>query len=180
MLYVIIACHFRSEKELCKTTIARLRHTLKVVEDGDQILVTGDVPYMFGSSTLGELMRDWLVKNGFPAEDVYVLAGGVGTFSDARIACKFLKHEKKVVIVSSPWYFFQGKLIWQRRARENNISISFINVPNTGGLRTVLVYAAIGIMVRSAIFFGLERTLENVLTASQQKRTRGFTFDGCR
>ena len=65
MLYVVIACHFKNKDELCETTIARLLAALKVAKSGDRIIVTGDVPYAPGSKTLGQLMWDWLTKNGF-------------------------------------------------------------------------------------------------------------------
>lgn len=180
MVYVVVACHFRTKMELCGTTVARLRAALNGAKEVDRILVTGDVPYVPGGPTLGKLMRDWLVANGFSAEAVSVLHGGVGTFSEARIVCELLKGEKKITVVSSSWHLFQGKPIWQRRGREKDISISFVFVPNTGGWRTVLTYTVIGIIVRAAILVGLERVLEDRLTVSQEKRRKGFTYDGCK
>lgn len=180
MVYVVIACHFRTQKELCATTIARLQIALNVAKEGDHVLVTGDVPYTPNGPTLGKLMQDWLVANGFPTEAVSVLHGGVGTFSEARTVCEILKGEEEIAIVSSPWYFFQGKPIWRRRRQENDINVSFISIPNTGGWRTVLTYAVIGIIVRTAILIGLERVLEDRLTMSQEKRREGFVFDGCK
>ena len=180
MVYVVIACHFHTHNELCGTTVARLQAALNVAKQGDSVLVTGDVPYALGGQTLGELMRDWLVAKGFPTEVISILRGGVGTFSEARIACELLKDEEKITIVSSPWYFFQGKLIWRRRGQENDINVSFISVSNTGGWCTVFTYTVIGITVCVAILVGLERILEDRLTLSQEKRREGFTFNGCK
>ena len=181
MVYVVIACHFRTRTDFCLTTDARLFAVYRKAKEGDRILVTGDVPYEHVCPTLGKLMRDWLVADaGLPKNTVSVLDGGVGTFSEARIACKLLKDEKKITVISSPWYHFAGKPIWRRRAQENDIGVSFISVPHTGGWRTWLTYAAIGIIVRVAIWTGLEGTLERRLTAAQTKRRLGFTFDGCK
>lgn len=180
LIFIVIACHFKNKEELCETTIARLQTALKVVKSGDRIVVTGDVPYAPGGRTLGQLMWEWLTKNGFPAWGTFVLHKGVGTFSEARIACILLKNVNEITVISSPWYFFQGKPIWQRRAKESGIKISFVSVPNTGGRRTVVTYTILGLVVRVAIFIGLEKVLEDRLTASQQKRCEGFTFNGCK
>ena len=180
MVYVVIACHFQTQTELCGTTVARLQTTLDIAKEGDRILVTGDIPFTPGSPTLGKIMQGWLLANGYPTEAVSVLRGGVGTFSEARITCELLKDEKEIAIISSSWYFFQGKPIWRRRGRENSISVSFIFVPKTGGWRTVLTYVVIGIIVRTMIILGFEKTLEDRLTVSQEKRREGFAFNGCR
>lgn len=180
MVYVVIACHFRTQMELCGTTVARLRAAYNTVKEGDQILVTGDVPYAPGGPTLGKLMRDWLVSGGLSAKRISILDNGFGTFSEARIVCARLQEEKAITVISSHWYFFPGKPIWLRRGRDNGISVSFLSVPGTGGWRTWLAYAVIGVIVRAAISTGLERILEDRLTASQEKRREGFRFDGCR
>lgn len=183
MIYIVIACHFRSRDELCGTTLTRLETVYCVAEKNeDRIIVTGDVPYVPDGPTLGKLMQKWLLKRRVPESAVSILLGGVGTFSEARIACEYLRNEKEVTIISSSWYFLQGKPIWRRLARENNIKVSFISVPNTGGWRTVLTYMIIGAVVHIAFFvgLGLERVLEKFLTASQTKRRKGFTFDGCK
>lgn len=180
MIYVVIACHFCSERELCDTTVARLKVARDKFRKGDRILVTGAVPFVKGGPTLAELMKNWLVERNFPATLVSVLKDGVGTFSEARIACKLLKNEREITVVSSPWYFLQGKIIWRRRAKERGIKVSFISVPGTGGWRTWITYALIGTIVRGAVLAGLERVLENRLTASQEKRHEGFTFNGCK
>lgn len=181
MVYVVIACHFRTKAELCETTLTRLRVALKMAKkESDEIFVTGDVPFMHGGPTLGELMRDWLIKNGFPKESVFVTYYGVGTFSEARVACEVLSGEEKATVISSNWYFFQGKPIWRQRGLENDINISFISASNTGGWRTFVTYAIIGIIVRAAIFIRFEQVLENFLTAFQERRREGFTFNGCK
>jgi len=185
LIYVVIGCHFKSRDEMCWTSRARLIHTMARAEKDDQIIVTGgSVPYKPEGPTLGDLMLRWLVSErhllgNHPKENVSILYHGVGTFSEARLACEQLKG-KRITVVSSPWYLFQGMSIWRRRARENNVNISFVSVPRTGGLRTIVLYTGIGIIVRAATFLGLEGVLERRLTASQQSRLQGFTFDGCK
>lgn len=180
MRYLIIpACHFDGW-ELCKAAVIRLQIALNIARRDDQIVVTGNVPRIAGCPpTLAELMQDWLIKMRFPANRVSKLLEGVGTFSEARAACGLFGN-KEVVIVSSSWYLFAGKQIWQRRARENNINISFVSVPNTGGWRTFVTYFLYGLVIRAGITVGLEKPLEETMTASQQKRLEGFTFNGCR
>lgn len=179
---VVVACHFESPTKLCKTTITRLHAALKMSDKGDQIIVTGDVPYKSGGlkTTLAKLMKAWLVDKGFPAERISISRDGVGTFSEARLTCELLNGVGEIFVISSGWYLFQGKPIWCRRGKENGIKVSFVPVSGTGGRRTVLLYTIIGVAVRAAILLGVESILENRLTASQESRKKGFTFDGCR
>ena len=176
---VVIACHFKDRQTFCETTYDRLNEAMIIAEDGDQIIVTGEVPYEPCGPTLGELMQAALILWGFPEDKVSVLHYGVGTFSEARIACDALRG-REIVVVSSPWYLFQGKPIWQRRAKENNVEISFVSVPGTGGWRTWVTYIGLGLVVRVATLLGLEKVLEDRLTASQQGRRQGFKLDGCK
>lgn len=176
---IVIACHFKGPWALCETTLVRLRVALKLVEKGDRILVTGPVSYHENGPTLGKLMRSYLISKRFPSNRIDVLAEGVGTFSEARATCKYLRGHEAIVI-SSSWYLFQARPIWGRRARESHVLISFRAVEDTGGWRTVLLYSILGVIIRGVIAFGLERVLEERLTCSQKSRTQGFTFDGCR
>jgi|GEM_PF-3179343 len=178
---VVVPCHFRSGGELCETTVARLKAVREIAKPGDIIIMTGDVPYSPGGPTLGELEHDWLVEHGIPESSILFSRGGVGAFSEARGTCGMLKGvTDALVLVSSGWYFFQGKPIWRRRAQENGLSVSFVSVRRTGGWRTKLLYAAYGLVVRLAICFDFDRALETRLTASQEDRRKGFTFDGCK
>ena len=178
--YVVVACHFASVSELCRTTIARLERTLTLVVEGDKIIVTGDVPYELGGPTLGVLMSEWLVKHGVPLGSITIQKGGVGTFSEARIVSETEEKGEDIVVISSPWYLFQAKPIWQKRAQENGQNIRFISVENTGGLMTWAMYIAIGLLVRVSILFRLEVVLESRLTNSQRSRRNGFRMNGCR
>jgi len=179
---VVVACHFKSPSELCDTAVARLRIAFNIADNNDHVLVTGNVPYTQDKPeiTLAKLMKDWLVSKGFPSGNISVLHEGVGTFSEARMTCALFQEAKEIIIVSSPWYLFQGKPIWRRRGKENGIKVSFVPVSGTGGWRTVLLYTITGVAVRMAILLGVESILENRLTASQESRKKGFTFDGCR
>lgn len=181
MVYVVIACHFKNRTQLCETTIARLRTVLSIANPAnDDVVVTGDVPYEPGAQTLGELMKEWLVRHGFPDRSVSLLRGAVGTFSEARVGCKLLRDKGEIVVVFSSWYLFYGGPVWRRRGRENGLSVSFVTVPNTGGWRTVLIYTVFGLIAHIGTLLGIERFLEERTTASQSKRVEGFTFDGCR
>lgn len=174
-------CHFKAPAELCDTTVTRMRAALAIKKPDDVLLLSGDVPYMPAGTTLGALMRDWFIQKGVPAASLCILWGGVGTFSEAREACQTVPHleAQEIVLIASCWYLFAGKPIWRGRARENNINISFVSIPHTGGLRTRLLYGLIGIVVRMGIAAGLERPLERFFTSVQKKRTKGFTFNGC-
>jgi len=135
---VVIACHFKSKNELCETTIARLKTALQSAQKGDLVWVTGDVPFAPGGPTLGNLMKDWLAERNTESS---ILLGGVGTFSEARKACESASQKGlNIKIVSSLWHLFQAKPIWQRRAEENGVKISFIPVGHTGGWRTIAIY----------------------------------------
>ena len=180
MTYVVVACHFASVSELCRTTIARLEKALKLVGEGDKIIVTGDVPYELGGPTLGELMCEWLVRHGVPADSITIQKRGVGTFSEARIVSETEEKGKDIVVISSPWYLFQAKPIWQRRAREKGQNIRFISVENTGGYITWATYIVLGLLVRASILFGFDTVLESRLTNSQRSRLNGFRMNGCR
>ncbi len=179
MVYVVPACHFNGKDELCKTTIARLEYAQTSSQRGDIIMVTGDVPYQRGGRTLAELMESWLINKGVPVNEIVILKGGVGTFSEARIACNRLKSQSEMTVISSNWYLWQGQPIWRRRGKENNIKISFMSVTSTGGWRTMGIYGLIALTVHLAISLGLEGILERHMTTSQQSRRQGFTFNGC-
>lgn len=181
MIYIVPACHFVNNGQgLCRTTYTRLQKALELYKAGDRILVTGDVPYSPGEPTLGELMQTSLLQaGGIYKAEIFVLKGGVGTFSEARLACEFLKHTPEITVISSPWYFWQGELIWSQRAKEKGIKINFLPVMTPGGLRTKLTYGLIAATVYTATLLGLEEVLEKIMTASQQSRRQGFKLNGC-
>lgn len=158
-----------------------MRAALSVARDDDLFLLGGDVPYVAGGPTLGLLMRDWLTAHKVPPQKIQLLKKVYGTFSEARSACETAKDLgiEKLIVISSPWYFFAGMPIWKRRAKENHRVISFITTPHTGGLSTWLIYSLIGIVVRTAILIGAEKCLEIFFTRTQKKRAAGFTFNGC-
>ena len=179
MKYIIVpACHFQNQNTICHTTIARLNKAKEILDKDDVVVVTGDVPYVSQGQTLAELMRDYLLERGFPSERVILLKGGVGTFSEARIVVKELSG-REMTVVSSGWYLFQARPIFERRAREFGLTISFVNIRHATGLRTYIIYISLGIVVRFAIFFGFESQLESFLTSLQNSRRKGFTFNGC-
>lgn len=180
MRYLVIpACHFDGWR-ICKTAEVRLQTAINTARREDHFIVTGNVPRATDCpTTLADLMRNRLILRGIPSFKISKLLEGVGTFSEARAACSILKNEE-VVVVSSSWYLFAGKKVWQRRALENNIKISFVAVPKTGGWRTVITYFVYGIVIRSVIVTGFEKSFEETMTASQSKRLEGFTFNGCR
>ena len=178
MIYVVVACHFKSATELCATTVARLEKVVELVTPRDRIVVTGDVPYKLSGPTLGSLMSAWLADRGIPRYLITVLKGGVGTFSEARRACT--GSQVPITVVSSSWYLFQARQIWRRRAWENGREINFISVKNTGGWRTWVTYVALGLIIRTLTALGFEATLESCLTRTQESRREDFKFDGCR
>lgn len=180
MIYVVVACHLESAGKLCKTTIARLEKAFELTRDGSKIIVTGDVPYERATHTLGTLMRRWLIRTGSSPDSVVRHEGGVGTFSEARLVCHDLKRGDEITVVSSPWYLFQAKPIWRRRARENAQKIHFVSVKGTGGIRTWVTYIGLGLLIRVFTILGKEKWLEDRLTVSQEIRRYGFTLDGCR
>ena len=176
-----IPCHFKTPAKLCDTTVARMRKALETAQRGDLLFLTGDVPYAQHLPTLGSLMREWFIQNGVPAESLHLIKGGVDMFSEARIACGAVPRAgaREVIVVSSGWYLFAGKPIWRRRAKENDIDISFVSIPRTGGLRTRLLYGCIGAVVRAGTAVGIEKPLELFFTSVQKNRTKGFTLNGC-
>ncbi len=180
-IIIPVPCHFEDLAMLCHTSIMRMSTALTVMQNGDALLLTGDVPHARGSQTLGQLMREWFIRNGISPAMLHILHGGVGMFSEARIACKTVRElgAREIVLISSDWYLFAGKPIWRRRAGENGLTISFLSITHTGGLRTRLLYGLIGIMVRIGIVMRCERPLERFFTLIQKKRTEGFTFNGC-
>lgn len=175
---VVVACHFADPQHLCPTTYARLKAAHRLMRPTDRILVTGPVPYKLGGPTLADLMKAYLCARGVPEDRVERLQSGVETFSEARAVCE--RHGgAEIVVVSSRWYFFHGMPIWRRRARENKVKISFHSLSGTGGWKTTALYAAIGLVSRTATLLGLERVLEKRLHESQQVRKQGFTMNGC-
>lgn len=180
MTYVVIACHFKDKREVCATTVARLRETLRIADKkADQVVVTGDMPFQPRGETLGQLMRSRLVMCGFPESSTFLLRGGLGAFSEARIACETLKEYGAISVISSDWYLFYARPIWKIRARENKIGISFVPISGTGGWRTRLLYTGFGVLVHLALVLGLEGSLEKLAEAKQASRREGFKFDGC-
>ncbi len=174
-------CHFAAPQLLCNTTLARMHTALELLTPGDILLLSGDVPYSPHTKTLGILMREWFIQHDTPPESLCILRGGVGTFSEARVTCQTTPHleAREIVVVSSDWYLFAGKPIWCRRAKEHNLTLSFVSIPHTGGVRTQLLYGIIGIVLRLGIAVGLEAPLEGLFTSVQKKRAEGFTFKGC-
>lgn len=150
-------------------------------------VATGNVPYDKTSKTLADLIIEELASEPHPKE----IAEGVGIFSEARFVTESAAKQGNVelIIVSSDWYFWPGKLIWEEFAAENKVPIHFVMVRDTGGLQTKLFYAAYGLIAHLAylatIDFGLfrircDRLLEYCLNALQSGRKDGFTTDLCK
>lgn len=176
-----LACHFKGSTSVCQTTIVRMHTALAIAQTDDIILLGGDVPHSLGGPTLGLLMRDWFVERGIASDRLRFVKKVYGTFSEARAACKIAKElgDEELIVISSPWYFFAGALIWNSRAKENGISLHFISVPHTGGWRTWILYGAIGLLIRTTIALGMEDMCERFFTEIQKSRAEGFTLNGC-
>ncbi len=180
MKYIVpITCHFEDESHLCKTTLLRLDKSIQVSDIDDYFIIAGDVPYEKGSKTLSELSWEYLVHKGIVDKRIRNLKGGVGTFSEARILCNEYKGEE-LVIVSSSWYLFQAKPIFKKRAKENNIKISFVSIKNTAGLQTWITYICLGILVRITMIFMLDKYFEKIMAGWQKVRVDSFAFNGCK
>ena len=178
-----IACHFKDRQTLCETTIARVKRAIEIARPGDDILMTGHVPYEIGGPMLCDLMYELAIKEGFPCSRVYRISGGVDTFSEARLICE--SPEAKVdhdeaVIVTSLWYWFNGDVIWEARAKENHVPISVELVPNTAGMRPWLIYIPLGVATGLSFAGGFDSWYEQQVVAKNQDRNNGFTLNGCR
>jgi hypothetical protein len=181
-VFVIIACHFQSKNTLCSTTIARLARAVAMADSQDRFVVTGDLSYEPQGPRLGDLMRDWLLAEGIESERIHLLREGVGTFSEARRCCQYLQEAHfgivSFTLVSSWWYFLQGKEVWQRRARERGLEPRFESVGG-GGMKTVLLYSALGAAFLPCRLPRYEKWLEATMHVRQVKRRDGFRFNGC-
>lgn len=184
---VVIACHFKSENELCDTTIKRLGTTLSLSREidpkfGPAFIITGNVPYQKDSATLAKLMQNWLYEHGIEQNNA-IIGKGVGIFSEARniTASEVNTFGKSthLIVVSSDWYLWPGKAIWKKFARDNGLEISFHPVYGTGGWRTRLTYAVYGTIVNISLLLGFSSLVEKRLSKMQEKRLEGFTWNGC-
>ena len=183
-IFVVIACHFKSETELCDTTIARLQKALgmawELSPEKPIFMVGGNVPYEKGGPTLQRLMKEWLVECGVEKYRI-VFNEGTGTFSEGRESTRMLTalYADKVFIVSSSWWLWSGMPVWRRFAKEHGLKIEATAVQKTGGWRTRLTYAAYAAVVYTAFLFGVSSFVEARLNAMQAKRLEGFTWNGC-
>jgi len=184
---VVIACHFKSENELCDTTTQRLAAALSLSRQidpkfGPTFIVTGNVPYQKGGATLAKLMQNWLYEHGIERNNA-IIEKGVGIFSEAQTitASKvgIFGKSTHLIVVSSGWYLWPGKAVWKKSARDNGLEISFHPVYSTGGWRTRLTYAAYGAIVNISLVLGLSSLVEKRLSKMQEKRLEGFTWNGC-
>lgn len=190
---VVVSCHFEKDGNgklvLCTTTKARVRQALALGNEmnpkgGARYVATGNVPYRPGETvTLSRLIREELVTDGVP-EDHIMTGEGVGIFSEARTITKDIRTSygpaHRLEIVSSDWYLWPARKIWERRALEQNLIAFFHPVAGTGGVKTRAFYAAYGTAVVAAILAGREERLEKYMTAKQERRkTEGFNWDGC-
>ena len=182
-IIVVVACHFENQETICKTTRARLEAALQEPDAKNAIwYTTGSVPYVSGSPLLSELMKKFLMEHGISKETIFTGAG-YSTFSDAEavmadIAFRFPR--RRVVAVSSDWFWSSGIPVYGAEARRYGIPISFIHVANTGGSYTHRFYCIYGYAVRLAFFFRMQKLLAVVLERLQSGRKNGFTWDGCR
>ncbi len=186
-LIVVVACHFDRPGKLCCTTRKRLGEVLDYYYQKESVVVvTGRVPYnAAGTSeeqeTLASIMRRTLIHHEIPEGDVSEIPNGVDTPSEATEVARLAKEHKitDVYVISSNWYFWPGKLIWRRTFRESGIKLHFRPVYRTGGFRTRLTYLVIGMVMWSAFFLGIFPWICRKMTAANQGRKQGFTFNGC-
>lgn len=188
---VVIACHFAGRDQLCATTIARLERALREIESGRPwqyfFVVTGDVPYEPGSSTLAELMQEYLRSHGFKG-DIITAIGETGSFAEPRLVCAMLRGIQRrrpkidqLIVVSSDWQLLTGEPFWRRYAAESYLQLCITPVWNTGGWRTRLFYAIYAKFIHALLAAGLwrppvERFLYRMLYAG---RRHGFKANGC-
>lgn len=188
---VVIACHFKSRTGLCDTTIARLEKALALYRastDSDvRLICGGNVPYEKGGATLQTLMRRWLISRGVDASKV-LPNRGTGTFSEARETLKQVcelhaccgRHGCKIVVVSSSWWLWSGKPVWNRFARNHrSFAIQFAAICGTGGWHTFITYAVYALVVYASFLTGTSSLVERRLNAMQTKRLEEFTWNGC-
>lgn len=189
----MVSCHFEKDGGgklvLCKTTKTRVRRALALgnemnPKEGARYVATGNVPYSPGGNvTLSSLIREDLIAGGVP-NDRIMTGEGVGIFSETRTITKDIRASygpaHRLEIVSSDWYLWPARKIWERRALEQNLLAFFHPVAGTGGLKTRAFYAAYGTAVVAAILCDQGERLEAFMTAKQERRkTEGFNWDGC-
>ena len=181
-LIVVVACHFKNKDELCTTTLERLKYALSLARNTQTIfMVTGPVPYQKGGKTLGQLMKEYLLANGVP-ENMISISEGVGIFSEARDVCYKISsrsNQKDFKVVSSDWYFIPGGKIWRHFARLNDLRIETVEVYDTGGAKTRLIYLIYGILAHLSFLFGLENKMEKFMSKLQAGRKESFKLNGC-
>jgi len=194
VIFVVIACHFRNENELCETATKRLDEAVRIYRSrfprklSDYIplmyfLVTGHCPYEKGSKNLDELMKECLVRKGIRATRI-ITSTGFGIASEAKAVSEQIvrsipNHSNEVIIISSRWYFWAAGPFWHKYARRNNLVVSMARVRNTGGWRTVVIYLAYAIIVRTFFALGLSGVIEKIMNKFQAGRSEGFQFNGC-
>lgn len=189
----VVACHFAARDQLCRTTVERLNMSLRRVEVAAGyaeephrfvFIVTGDAPYEPGSKTLAELMREWLIREGIPQEDIACAVGGTGSLAEPAVAIATLQQRfpaaRELTVISSDWQLWIGRPFWERTAKQHSLRVRYLGLTWTGGWRTHLVYAAYALLIRIALPTRFWPLLEQFLTSRVYKpRKQGFKLNGC-
>lgn len=191
--FVVQPCHFRSPRELCRTTIARLDTALVEIERKRRIfepivVLAGDIAREPGSPTLAVLMREYLVESGFTGP-ILIAEGGTGTFAEPRVATELVRSSgvkfpglDQMIVIASGWQLFAALPFWEREASKYEFGLDYRLAPETGGWRTRLFYRLYGLFLRGALGSGFWSRIEPLLYRLfyQRRYTRGFRVNACR
>ncbi|MFH0856505.1 MAG: YdcF family protein [bacterium] len=86
-------------------TLLRCEEAIKIWEGHNQIIVTGGIflPKEVQTKPVADLMKEWLIKNGVPAEKILTVTDAVDTFQEIEGVVEKIGGKKASINVLSHW-----------------------------------------------------------------------------
>lgn len=179
--------HRRDTGALSLVDQARGQKVLALYRQGNQVFVTGNVPYEIKHEfhTLAYLNAEALIQSGVPIGQIATIQG-LNAFSESWNACLRARRRglERVVVVSSDFYFEAYERMWRAAARRNGLEIEIVAL-NHGRLVSAEVWnfykglkaqTLSKVAASSELGHRLAKALADRMTAS--RATSGFKIDG--
>ncbi len=110
------------------------------------VFTGGEMPWDNTKKTEGEVLKEYAISNGIPAEKIFVTKDVVNTADEAVAVKELISQSKRIILVTSAYHMYRAKRLFEKQGfvvipykvdykSERNKEISIIDfLPSAGNL----------------------------------------------
>ncbi len=82
------------------------------------VFTGGEMPWDKAKKTEGEVLKEYAISNGLPAEKVIVTKDVVNTADEAVAVKELISQSKRIIIVTSAYHMYRAKMLFEKQGFE--------------------------------------------------------------